>query len=1124
MGPLKQEWTPDEEAALRAGVEKYGPGKWRAIQKDPKFGPWLTSRSNVDLKDKWRNMNGSPNVQGHPRTKRVLTLVEEVVPIKSLALMPAEATAVPISQVQGVPGKRKQQKSLALRCLETSGGMPVMNYTAGGLGAASTEPTAVEEFPIQDDAVMVDMESQVIMSGPPAAHLEVVNDSLPTASNHELECHELYGEVEEAPKDEEVENNGDKGKWGRKARLRRDKIEEIGVVPISFHVDMLSATLNHLKITRLTPPPLIPLCRIITNSAIRIIGSRILKWKDVYKTEGYLMGRGDFVLSLTTAKGSPIFVKDYVKTLWDPTWEKLSAEFDEMVLHDPNWSDMHGCMFLCWDGNHRLAGWMEAIHEDFMHDISKHAMVRATFIQPTKEGEMQLLASMNRINALNEVGAFHTDLKDQLYYVRRVAECSPDYFQKKFTPEELSEVEKIRKIEAKRGNVMWFPMTPYLLARVLFENDINKEMLEAREKVKSNRDTKSNKTLRELELAVQLRWANKLSKMLGVVNPTLGAEWFERITTMEPTTPGFHISLEKLHALRCANVANEVRNGWLAIALGSMRAQFGVPAGDRDFKQWLAKENWFTHLLDQARVLWENLREVVPITLGEFDDVIEYFMKMKMKYRKQLFAMHEPDMDYTKDAREQVDIQGSAKRLLWRYVQNAVDGKEILRMPHVLKMWSQITTSMYSDKYHIRRKGGMTQWEVAHCPWWLDFPEGSCPDEERTLYDQHQRDKLHFEATATHLPVSAEDCTLFESRLESETLERGKNTRKKVKARRERRPKEESAQEITIGPSQKTWVAQKRRWEEYINRPLQDLSHGTNARVAYVCGDVLNIGRAFASRTLAPEMASVVEHMREMCAGPRKRRGKSVAYSADFIFMDFPTDFTPDGFFVDVPSWNIMTDALLDASLQLADALIDDDGWVVCILAVQHASLFHRCVRRCNLQLRRRAVLRGNDPFGVGPDGVKSHLLDVYILNRPGASSSPPKGVCDSIDPGHFSSDCDLWTHYLPSFGRFIDRSTGVPYRGGLEKSPVFMQFLLELYCKKGGVVFDPFVGCGSTIRACKITERHVVSMDSDRRLLQAVEAREGSFVAGQSIVANVVQVEDEDEPYVTVDLDDLMP
>lgn len=57
MGAPKQKWTTAEEAALRAGVKKHGLGKWRAIQKDPEFTFLLATRSNVDLKDKWRNMN-----------------------------------------------------------------------------------------------------------------------------------------------------------------------------------------------------------------------------------------------------------------------------------------------------------------------------------------------------------------------------------------------------------------------------------------------------------------------------------------------------------------------------------------------------------------------------------------------------------------------------------------------------------------------------------------------------------------------------------------------------------------------------------------------------------------------------------------------------------------------------------------------------------------------------------------------------------------------------------------------------------------------------------------------------------------------------------------------------------
>uniref|UniRef100_A0A7C9DW41 MYB transcription factor n=1 Tax=Opuntia streptacantha TaxID=393608 RepID=A0A7C9DW41_OPUST len=57
MGAPKQKWTAEEEAALKAGVRKHGAGKWQTILRDPEFSHVLRSRSNVDLKDKWRNIN-----------------------------------------------------------------------------------------------------------------------------------------------------------------------------------------------------------------------------------------------------------------------------------------------------------------------------------------------------------------------------------------------------------------------------------------------------------------------------------------------------------------------------------------------------------------------------------------------------------------------------------------------------------------------------------------------------------------------------------------------------------------------------------------------------------------------------------------------------------------------------------------------------------------------------------------------------------------------------------------------------------------------------------------------------------------------------------------------------------
>lgn len=48
-------WTAEEEEVFIAAVAKYGPGKWASILWDPEF-QLLSKRTNVNLKDKYRNM------------------------------------------------------------------------------------------------------------------------------------------------------------------------------------------------------------------------------------------------------------------------------------------------------------------------------------------------------------------------------------------------------------------------------------------------------------------------------------------------------------------------------------------------------------------------------------------------------------------------------------------------------------------------------------------------------------------------------------------------------------------------------------------------------------------------------------------------------------------------------------------------------------------------------------------------------------------------------------------------------------------------------------------------------------------------------------------------------------
>ncbi|PIA64263.1 hypothetical protein AQUCO_00100028v1 [Aquilegia coerulea] len=99
MGAPKQKWTAEEEDALRAGVTKHGTGKWKNIQKDPEFSHYLAARSNIDLKDKWRNMSVSASGQGSRdkvRTPKMKALppippVQNPTPISTLTTTPTPA-------------------------------------------------------------------------------------------------------------------------------------------------------------------------------------------------------------------------------------------------------------------------------------------------------------------------------------------------------------------------------------------------------------------------------------------------------------------------------------------------------------------------------------------------------------------------------------------------------------------------------------------------------------------------------------------------------------------------------------------------------------------------------------------------------------------------------------------------------------------------------------------------------------------------------------------------------------------------------------------------------------------------------------------------------------------------
>ncbi|XP_075653135.1 telomere repeat-binding factor 2 isoform X2 [Castanea sativa] len=102
MGAPKQKWTAEEEAALKAGVLKHGAGKWRTILTDPEFSGILHLRSNVDLKDKWRNINVTA-IWGS-RQKAKLALKRDL-PTPKLDDNPISLSIVPQSDAEIVDAK-----------------------------------------------------------------------------------------------------------------------------------------------------------------------------------------------------------------------------------------------------------------------------------------------------------------------------------------------------------------------------------------------------------------------------------------------------------------------------------------------------------------------------------------------------------------------------------------------------------------------------------------------------------------------------------------------------------------------------------------------------------------------------------------------------------------------------------------------------------------------------------------------------------------------------------------------------------------------------------------------------------------------------------------------------------
>ncbi|XP_071709599.1 single myb histone 6-like isoform X2 [Rutidosis leptorrhynchoides] len=90
MGVRKKNWSLEEEAALRAGIAKHGLGKWSTIVRDTEFASVLHLRSNVDLKDKWRNMGSVASGSRCRRVRSVNSITDPSNNLEAVSLVPKQ--------------------------------------------------------------------------------------------------------------------------------------------------------------------------------------------------------------------------------------------------------------------------------------------------------------------------------------------------------------------------------------------------------------------------------------------------------------------------------------------------------------------------------------------------------------------------------------------------------------------------------------------------------------------------------------------------------------------------------------------------------------------------------------------------------------------------------------------------------------------------------------------------------------------------------------------------------------------------------------------------------------------------------------------------------------------------
>ena len=129
----------------------------------------------------------------------------------------------------------------------------------------------------------------------------------------------------------------------------------------SVPLGLMNDVMNQFYVMHASPPPLVPLCRLIATEAVRVAQDQASWLIPLFDRACYVQTMGLFTVSLKGRHGEVKKVTQDIIEKWDPIWQAKNEHFESQLVGE--WEDLRGKFFHVYDGNHRLKTWWRRINE-----------------------------------------------------------------------------------------------------------------------------------------------------------------------------------------------------------------------------------------------------------------------------------------------------------------------------------------------------------------------------------------------------------------------------------------------------------------------------------------------------------------------------------------------------------------------------------------------------------------------------------------------------------------------------------------------------------------------------------------------------------------------------------------